>query len=71
MAPARSSACPAHDQRDLEFARKYGLPIPRVVAASAEEADEPIGDEAESGDGVLVNSRFLDGMDVEDGQGAR
>ena len=56
---------PAHDQRDFEFATKYGLPIQRVVAASPEEADKPIGGEAESGDGVLVNSRFLDGMDVE------
>ena len=56
---------PAHDQRDFEFATKYGLPIQRVVAASPEDADEPIGGEAESGDGVLVNSRFLDGMDVE------
>ena len=56
---------PAHDQRDHEFASKYGLPIRRVVAASADEAGTPIGAEAESGDGVLVNSRFLDGMDVD------
>jgi leucyl-tRNA synthetase len=56
---------PGHDQRDFEFATKYGLPIKRVVAASAEQAGEPIGDEAESGGGVIVNSRFLDGMDVE------
>jgi leucyl-tRNA synthetase len=56
---------PAHDQRDFEFATKYGLPIRRVVAASDEEAGQPIGDEAESGGGVIVNSRFLDGLDVE------
>ncbi len=56
---------PAHDQRDFEFATKYGLPIRRVVAASSAEADEPVGGEAESGDGLLVNSRFLDGMEVE------
>ena len=56
---------PAHDQRDFEFASKYGLPIRRVVAASAGEAGKPVEGEAESGDGVLVNSRFLDGMDVE------
>lgn len=55
---------PAHDQRDYEFAKKYGLEIQRVVAPSADEADRPIF-EAESGDGVLVNSRFLDGLDVE------
>ncbi|MFN3943649.1 MAG: leucine--tRNA ligase [Allosphingosinicella sp.] len=56
---------PAHDQRDFEFATKYGLPIRRVVAASADEADKPVAGEAESGGGVIVNSRFLDGMDVE------
>jgi leucyl-tRNA synthetase len=59
--------CPAHDQRDLDFARKYGLPVTRVVAPSPEEADEPIGDEAYSGPGRLVNSRFLDGLTAEDG----
>ena len=59
-------AVPGHDQRDFEFATKYGLAIPRVVAASASEADKPFAGEAESGDGVLVNSDFLDGMAVED-----
>ena len=61
---------PAHDQRDFEFATKYGLPIQRVVAASADDADKPIGGEAEAGDGVLVNSCFLDGMDVESAKAA-
>jgi leucyl-tRNA synthetase len=61
---------PAHDQRDFEFATKYRLPIRRVVAASAAEADAPIGDEAENGDGVIVNSRFLDGMSVDDAKAA-
>ncbi|MEW4449515.1 leucine--tRNA ligase [Qipengyuania sp. JC766] len=56
---------PAHDQRDYEFATKYDLPIPRVVAASPDEADAPLAGEAESGEGVIVNSQFLDGMDVE------
>ena len=59
-------AVPGHDQRDFEFATKYGLPIPRVVAASAADADRPFAGEAESGDGVIVNSGFLDGMSVED-----
>jgi leucyl-tRNA synthetase len=59
--------CPAHDQRDLDFARKYGLPVTRVVAPSPDEAEEPIGDEAYSGPGRLVNSRFLDGLTAEDG----
>ncbi|WP_133366070.1 leucine--tRNA ligase [Qipengyuania sediminis] len=54
---------PGHDQRDFEFATKYGLPIPRVIAPSAAEADAPLT-EADSGDGVLVNSGFLDGMSV-------
>ncbi|CDO36745.1 leucine--tRNA ligase [Novosphingobium sp. KN65.2] len=57
-------AVPGHDQRDFEFATKYGLPIPRVVAASLEEADRPFDGEAESGDGVIVNSDFLNGMSV-------
>jgi len=57
---------PGHDQRDFEFAGKYGLPIPRVVADSPEDAGKPVAGEADSGDGVLVNSRFLDGMTVED-----
>jgi leucyl-tRNA synthetase len=56
---------PGHDQRDFEFATKYGLPIPRVVARGPEDADRPFAGEAESGDGVLVNSGFLDGMSVD------
>jgi leucyl-tRNA synthetase len=57
---------PGHDQRDFEFAGKYGLPIRRVVAASAEDADKRVEGEAESGDGgVIVNSRFLDGLEIE------
>jgi len=55
---------PGHDQRDFEFASKYGLPIPRVVAASADQADAPLAEEAEPGDGVIVNSDFLDGLSV-------
>ena len=55
---------PAHDQRDLDFARKYMLPVERVVAPEGE-ADKPIYDEAYTGPGHLVNSRFLDGMAVE------
>ncbi len=56
---------PGHDQRDFEFASKYGLPIKRVVAASPKLASEPIGAEAEGGDGVAVNSQFLDGLTTE------
>ncbi|HXG98927.1 MAG TPA: leucine--tRNA ligase [Sphingomicrobium sp.] len=53
---------PAHDARDFEFATKYGLPIRRVVAASAEDCNAPVV-EAETGSGIAVNSDFLDGLD--------
>lgn len=56
---------PGHDQRDFEFATKYELPILRVVASDPARADEPFKGEAEAGDGVIVNSGFLDGMSVE------
>jgi leucyl-tRNA synthetase len=56
---------PAHDQRDFEFATKYELPIRRVVAASIEDAGKSVTDEAETGGGVIVNSGFLDSLDVE------
>ena len=60
---------PGHDQRDLDFARKYMLPVERVVALEGE-ADKPIHDEAYTGPGHLVNSRFLDGMAVEEAKAA-
>jgi leucyl-tRNA synthetase len=53
---------PAHDQRDFEFATRYRLPIKRVVAATAEAADQPVAEAAETGHGVAVNSEFLDGL---------
>src|SRR6478672_1201885 len=56
---------PGHDQRDFEFAKKYGLPIKRVVAASRDLASEPIGSEAESAPGISVNSEFLDGLSTD------
>ena len=61
---------PAHDQRDFEFATKYELPIRRVVARPDQHADTPIGDDAEPGQGVIVNSHFLDGLSVEEAQDA-
>ncbi len=55
--------CPAHDQRDLEFARKYDLPVPPVVIPPGEDAaDFKIGDEAYTEEGLLANSDFLDGL---------
>ena len=61
---------PAHDQRDRDFARKYGLPARRVVSDGATSDPVFIGDEAYTGPGTLVNSHFLDGMDVEDAKRA-
>jgi leucyl-tRNA synthetase len=61
--------CPGHDQRDLEFARKYQLPVIRVVSAEGEE-QAPIHDEAYTGPGYMVNSRWLDGMTAEDARTA-
>ncbi len=59
--------CPAHDQRDLDFARAYGLPVlPVVIPHDADPAAYRIADEAFLGDGVLANSDFLDGLDVEE-----
>ncbi len=58
--------CPAHDQRDLDFARAYGLPVlPVVVPPDQSPAEFTIDDEAFVGDGVLANSDFLDGLDVD------
>ncbi|MAJ62795.1 MAG: leucine--tRNA ligase [Alphaproteobacteria bacterium] len=61
--------CPAHDQRDLDFARKYDLPVTPVVCPSDVLAEDfTIGDEAYTGPGRLINSGFLDGMSIEDGK---
>ncbi|WGM32667.1 leucine--tRNA ligase [Brevundimonas sp. NIBR11] len=56
--------CPAHDQRDLDFARKYDLPVTPVVKPDDADTIE-VGNEAYTGPGRIFNSRFLDGMDVE------
>ncbi len=58
--------CPAHDQRDLDFARKYALPVVPVILPPGEAAASyAIADEAYVGEGQAVNSRFLDGLGVE------
>ncbi len=59
--------CPAHDQRDLDFARAYALPVIAVVAPDAELT---IADEAYVGPGRMVNSRFLDGLSVDEAKAA-
>ncbi len=59
-------ACPAHDQRDLDFARKYDLPVLPVVLPHGEDpAPFTVAKEAYVGPGKIFNSEFLDGMDVE------
>jgi leucyl-tRNA synthetase len=62
--------CPAHDQRDLDFARKYDLPVRRVVAEGDNEDIEFEGDVAYTGPGRIVNSHWLNGMTVDDGKAA-
>ncbi len=55
--------CPAHDQRDLDFARKYELPVKPVVLPAGENPEKfAITDKAYLGDGILFNSGFLDGL---------
>ena len=58
--------CPAHDQRDLDFARKYGLGVvPVVLPPGADPATFTIGDEAYVGPGTIFNSDFMNGLEVE------
>ncbi|WP_109261758.1 leucine--tRNA ligase [Hyphobacterium indicum] len=57
---------PAGDQRDLEFSRKYDLPVtPVVLPPGADAATHSIDDEAWTGPGTIYNSRFLDGLSTE------
>ncbi len=62
--------CPAHDQRDLDFARKYDLPVRRVVSEGDETSETFHGDEAYTGPGRIVNSRWMDGMSVDEAKAA-
>jgi leucyl-tRNA synthetase len=55
-------ACPAHDERDHEFATKYGLPIIQVI--NSEDGSHDFNTAAYTGSGSLINSDFLNGMDV-------
>jgi leucyl-tRNA synthetase len=58
--------CPAHDQRDLDFARKYGLDvIPVVLPPDADPESFSVGDEAYVGPGTIYHSEFLDGLPVD------
>jgi leucyl-tRNA synthetase len=58
--------CPAHDQRDLDFVNKYALGnTPVVCPPDADPKTFVITDTAYDGDGRMINSRFLDGMTIE------
>jgi len=59
--------CPAHDQRDLDFANAYALPVRPVVLPNGEDpASFKVTDTAFTEDGILYNSGFLDGLSVDD-----
>ena len=58
--------CPAHDQRDLDFARKYELPVRRVVADGDNDGETFEGNEAYTGPGRLVNSGWMNGLTIEE-----
>jgi leucyl-tRNA synthetase len=65
--------CPGHDQRDLDFARKYALPVIPVIAPPDADADAEsfaIKDEAYIGEGTAINSDFLNGLGVTEAKGA-
>ncbi|EJN08674.1 leucyl-tRNA synthetase [Bradyrhizobium sp. YR681] len=58
--------CPAHDQRDLDFVNKYSLGVTPVVCPEGQDPKSfVITDTAYDGDGRMINSRFLDGMTIE------
>ena len=54
--------CPAHDQRDLDFARKYNLKVKAVVTPNKDDLNFEIQNEAYTGPGYIFNSSFLDGL---------
>ena len=56
--------CPAHDQRDFDFAKKYKLEINTVVKPYEEDDNFKVSEEAYSGPGKIINSDFLDGLDA-------
>ena len=56
--------CPAHDQRDLDFALKYKLKVKAVVKPINEDNDFEIKNEAYTGPGLIFNSKFLDNLKV-------
>ena len=59
-------AVPAHDERDWEFAKKFNLPMLQVVAKNGEEVDISEAAFTDVATGVLINSDFLNGLEVKD-----
>ena len=59
-------AVPAHDERDWEFAKKFNLPIIQVVAKKGEEVDVNEAAFTDVATGVLINSDFINGLEVKD-----
>ena len=59
-------AVPAHDERDWEFAKKFNLPIIQVVAKNGEAVDVNEAAFTDVATGVLINSDFLNGLEVKD-----
>jgi leucyl-tRNA synthetase len=63
--------CPAHDQRDLDFARKYDLPVTPVVLPTDGDAQSfAVGTEAYTDAGTIYNSQFLDGLSIDEAKKA-
>ena len=54
--------CPAHDQRDFDFAKKYNLPIKTVVRPNDKGENFKVETEAYAGPGIIINSEFLNGL---------
>ena len=61
--------CPGHDQRDLDFARKYNLDVTPVILPKGEDEKKfEIKNEAYTGEGKIINSEFLNGLSINDGK---
>ena len=54
--------CPAHDQRDFDFATKYSLEIKTVVRPNEENDNFKVKKAPHTGSGIIINSKFLNGL---------
>ena len=62
-----AGGCPACDQRDLDFARRYNLPVLPIICPPGMDPDTyRVGTSAHAGDGTIINSEFLSGLSVEE-----